>query len=154
MCGDAKIIRVSTDNYHIFDDMVFYRMNGRDRNTDEQQTPRDFAQVFHTLVNPNLFVYAAELEDRFVAWISLVYLPKVGRTNGKGYIYVDELWTSPECRRKGIARALMKKADDLRDELQAVGIRLYVSEHNPDAIALYGGCGYTPHGDKSYFMSK
>lgn len=147
-----EIERIDERNYHLFDDMIFYRMNGRDRNVGEINPLFDAERVTTALTNPNLYVYAAKCDNRFVAWISLVYMPKIGRTGGRGYIYVDELWTADEYRRRGIARTLMGKADELCVEFDALGIRLYTS--NPVAKSLYESCGYITEDDMAYFMEK
>ena len=147
-----EIVRVDKENYHLFDDMVFFRMHGRRKTSEEKKRPCDAAQIHKALGNPNLFVYAAQCEDQFCAWISLLYMPKIGRTHGKGYIYIDELWTAEEHRRKGIARRLMEKADELSLALDALGVRLYVG--NPAAKALYESCGYTCDHEPVCFMEK
>lgn len=41
-------------------------------------------------------------------------MPKVGKYNGFGHVYVDELWIHPSYRRNGLAYELMKKAEALR----------------------------------------
>lgn len=106
------------------------------------------------LTNPNLYVYAIMVESRYVGWISLIYIPKIGnRWNGHGHIYVDELWVAPSFRERGFAKVLMKKADDLKTELEATGIRLYVNVNNPTAKKVYEYCGYREDG-QAYFMEK
>ena len=67
--------------------------------------------------------------------------------------YIDELWVEPNFRGRGFAKALMKKADDLKKELEATGIRLYVNVNNPTAKKLYEYCGYLEDG-QAYFMEK
>jgi len=47
----------------------------------------------------------------------------------------------------------MKKADELKIELEAVGIRLYVNANNPTAKEVYNCCGYMEDG-QAYFMEK
>ena len=47
----------------------------------------------------------------------------------------------------------MKKTDELKIELDAVGIRLYVNVNNPTAKELYNCCGYMEDG-QAYFMEK
>jgi len=131
--------------------MVFWRENGFERES-AQTTVTE--QMKKELENPNLYVYAVMVEKRYVGWISLIYIPKIGsRWNGHGHIYVDELWVEPNFRGKGLAKALMKKADELIKELDAVGIRLYVNLNNPTAKKLYEGCGYLEDG-QAYFMEK
>ena len=47
----------------------------------------------------------------------------------------------------------MVKADELKTELKAAGIRLYVSVDNPQAVKLYKNCGFEESG-QTYFMVK
>lgn len=147
---EYKIEKVEDHNYPLFEDMVFWRETGTER-----KPSCAFASqaLKHELENPNLFVYAALARGRYVGWISLIYMPKIGKWNGHGHIYVDELWVEPSFRRKGIAKALMQKADKLKTELNAAGIRLYVNVQNPTAQKLYQDCGYKENG-RAYFMEK
>lgn len=142
---DGMIVRVDRTNYSRFADMVFWREHGFEREPSAVPAPEE-------LCDPNLYVYAAEEDGRFVGWISLVYLPKVSRVQ-HGYVYVDELWVQPEYRRRGIARALMDKAEEVKELRNAVGIRLYVNVENPGAKGLYERCGYREDG-AAYFMEK
>jgi ribosomal protein S18 acetylase RimI-like enzyme len=80
-------------------------------------------------------------------------MPKIGKWNGRGHVYVDELWIAPPFRGKGLAKALMKKADNLKRDLDAAGLRLYVNINNPTAKKLYESCGYQEDG-QAYFMEK
>ena len=139
-----EIQKISSHNYSMFDDMVFWRENGFERAPSQQPVSE---QMQKELSNPNLHVYAALADGRFVGWISLVYIPKIGsRWNGHGHVYVDELWVQPDYRGRGYAKALMKKADELKQALEATGIRLYVNVSNPTAQKLYEGCGYAEDG--------
>lgn len=135
-----EIVKVGTANYSLFMDMVRRRM-GRDIQ-EEYNSAED-------LENPSLAVYAAQEQGKFVGWISLVYIPKIGKFD-KGHIYVDELYVEPASRRSGIAKALMGKADEMRQEFHASGIRLYVNVCNPGARALYEACGYSCTGQADY----
>lgn len=145
------IERITDANYNKFDDMVFYRENGFQReplNTSVSQ------QIINQLNNPDFYVYAIDVENRFVGWVSIIYIPKIGsRWNGHGHIYVDELWVAPDYRNNGFAKALLKKADELKVKLNTNGIRLYVNVNNPTAHSLYKSCGYTEDG-QAIFMEK
>ena len=146
-----EIQKISPQNYSQFDDMVFWRENGFERAPSQQPVSE---QMQKELNNPNLYVYAVLAEGRFVGWISLVYIPKIGsRWKGHGHVYVDELWVQPDYRGRGYAKTLMKKADDLKKELEATGIRLYVNVTNPTAQKLYEGSGYSEDG-QAIFMEK
>ena len=147
---EYKIEKIDERNYPLFEDMVFWRETGFERKPPFLPIPQ---AVMQELKNPNLFIYAALVDDRYVGWISLLYMPKIGKWKGHGHIYVDELWVEPSYRRKGIAKALMVKADELKIRLSAVGIRLYVNVQNPVAQKLYEDCGYKEDG-QAYFMEK
>lgn len=148
---DFSIEKIDINNYSLFDDMVFWRESGFERAP--SKTPAS-EQMKKELENPNLYVYAVMAEGRYVGWISLTYLPKLGsRWNGHGHVYIDELWVEPAFRGKGVAKALMKKADDLKMALEATGIRLYVNVNNPAAKKLYEQCGYREDA-QAYFMEK
>jgi len=148
---DFSIERVDENNYFLFDDMVFWRENGFERELTERMPSE---QIKKELANPNLHVYVAMVKKRYVGWITLIYLPKIGsRWNGHGHVYVDELWVAPDFRGRGFAKALMQKADELKKELDATGIRLYVNVNNPTAQKLYEHCGYIEDG-KACFMEK
>ena len=145
-----QIDKIDVNNYPLFDDMVFWRENGFERNGRNVFISES---VKKELDNPNLYVYAIKVANRYVGWISLIYIPKIGKWNGHGHIYVDELWVAPSFRGQGFAKALMKKADELKMEREASGIRLYVNINNPTARKLYEKCGYLEDG-QAYFMEK
>ena len=147
---EFEIKRVTSENYSMFMDMVSWRRSGKYVRSFSTQTD---SAVDKELQNPDLYVFAAQSDDRFVGWISLVYIPKIGKWGGKGHIYVDELWVQDDYRRNGIARALMQKADILKEERKAHGIRLYVNINNSRAESLYALCGYREEGT-ARFMEK
>ena len=154
---EYAIVRVDKDNYTMFDEMIFYRENNRERNEYEKNEAHDFSTVYETLTNENLYVYAAQYKNIFVGWISIVYIPKVSWTKGKGHLYIDELWVNPSYRNKGIAKALMLEADKLvmnAAKPNILGIRLYVDANNEEALPLYKKCGYRGVNDDAVFMEK
>ena len=152
---EYKIIKVDNQSYSMFDDMVFWRMNGRERTYTEKSeaTSNKFEDIHLSLVNPNLYVYSALDHGKFVGWISIIYMPRVGSPNCLGHIYVDELWVELTYREQGIANKLMKKADELLNTTASAGIRLYVNTENPNAKILYEKCGFSESGT-AYFMEK
>ena len=145
-----EIIRITPDNYSRLEDLVFWRINGTER---APSTEQPSAAVTQALADADLALYAAREDGRLVGWISLLYQPKVHKWQGRGHVYVDELWVQPEYRRRGIAKALLQKADELADARKAHGVRLYVNVENPGAKALYESCGYGIDG-QAYFMEK
>lgn len=147
---DYTIEKIDSSNHSLFDDMVFWRENGYEREPSQETVSE---QIKKELLNPDLFVYAVKVDGRYVGWISCVYIAKVGKWKGHGHIYVDELWVEPSFRGNGFAKALLKKADELKDKLGATGIRLYVNVNNPVAKNLYEACGYVEDG-RAIFMEK
>lgn len=152
---EFKIIKIDYHNYSMFDDMVFWRMNDRERTYSEklESTSNDFSDEYVSLANSNLYVYAALVNDKFVGWISIIYMPKVGRLNGLGYLYIDELWVEATYRKQNIARKLMDKSDELLSTTKSAGVRLYVNTENPNAKGLYKKCRFSENGT-AYFMEK
>ena len=141
---DFAIEKIDADRYPLFVDMVFWREHGFEREPSQMPVTEPIRKK---LANPNLYLYAVMTDGRYVGWISLIYLPKVGRWKG------HELWVAPESGGQGLAKALMKKADALKTELEAAGIRLYVNVDNPAAKKLYERCGCLEDG-QAYFMGK
>ena len=148
-----KLVEVNKENYHLFDDMIYWRINGKERTDNEKKENTDNQIAPTELYNTNFHVFAIEINNKFVAWISIIYLPKVGKANCNGFIYVDELWVEESHRRLGLAKELMKKADELCIRLNTVGIRLGVNVNNPSALNLYEDCGYISTG-QAYTMEK
>ena len=144
------IEKIDASNHSLFDDMVFWRENGFEREPSQEPVSE---QIKKELLNPDLYVYAVKVDGRYVGWISCVYIAKVGKWKGHGHIYVDELWVEPSFRGNGFAKALLKKADELKDKFEATGIRLYVNVNNPVAKNLYEACGYVEDG-RAIFMEK
>ena len=147
---EYKIVNIDASNYARFSDMVYWRINGVERKTDSAPVSQ---RLQDELLNPNLEVYGVEVGQRLVGWISLVYIPKIGKYDGFGHVYVDELWVQREYRRNGFAEALMLKADEFAAKVQATGVRLYVGSENSGARTLYEKMGYKAAGD-AVFMVK
>ena len=142
------IERITEINYPAFADMTYWRKNGIERKTDVP--PGEMVKKH--LADKNFRVYAARADDKFVGWIALVFMPKISWTD-KGFVYVDELWVQEDYRMQGIATALMAKADQYKNEIDAAGVRLYVNVNNPIAKQLYEKCGYNYEGTAE-FMEK
>ncbi|WP_406242542.1 GNAT family N-acetyltransferase [Tissierella carlieri] len=147
---DIAIERITKSNYHMFDDMVYWRTNGCERTGEERDKNKDiiFEDAFSELDHQGFYVFAARHEGRFVGWIMLIYIPKLGKWN-KGVIFVEELWTAPEFRRKGIGMKLMGKAFEVQYETGAIKVRLYTD--NMSAQKLYEKCGLRV-ANKAVFM--
>jgi ribosomal protein S18 acetylase RimI-like enzyme len=149
-CMDHNIVKIDAGNYSLFDDMIYWRMNDSERLPSKEAIPQS---ILNELCNPDLLIYAIEADGRYVGWISLIYMPKVGKYNGYGHVYVDELWIQPSYRKNGFAYELLKKAEELKKEKCAAGIRLYVDIDNISAKKLYEKCDFNISGS-AYLMEK
>ncbi len=150
------IERITRENYHMYYDMVSWRMRGVELTTEEKKANKTskFIDVYIELEHPGFYAYGALFDGRFVGWISIIYIPKIGRQRWeKGVIYIDELWVAPEFRGKGIAKQLIKKAFDYQEEVGAVEVRLYVGEDNFIAQELYEKSGLQMIGKAIYMKS-
>lgn len=150
-----KVVKVDKGNYQMFDDMIFYRGHERYKNEDELKQ-RDYFPQYYEILNQNFFhTYAVQIEDKFVGYVCAVYIPKIGKQENNGFLFIDDLWVNPACRKIGAAYMLMQKIEDLAVEKGYYGLRLYVATDNGAGISLYEKCGYS---NKQYgtsmFMEK
>ena len=60
--------------------------------------------------------------------------------------YIQTIEVDPAFRRRGIARELLRLAEESAYQARATYIWLHVDENNAAAIALYLSCGYERHG--------
>ncbi len=137
---DCIIEAVTPENYYMYDDMVFWRLNERERTQADKaiSEKKSYTKAIEALRHNGFYVYAAQYQSRFVGWIHLIYMPKIGRWQS-GVLYVDELWVTPEFRRHGVAKMLCEKANELKVKLKADRIRLYTD--NPIAQRVYEKSG-------------
>lgn len=145
-----EIVKVTKDNYHLYDDLVYLRLNGKERSEKEKEVSKTKIdlRILKELKKDDFFVYAALIEKKFVGWIHALYIPKIGKWT-MGIMYIDELWVSSDFRRKGIATALIKKVIEIKDELGIDCIRVYTD--NKAAKDLYDKCGLHVI-NESFFM--
>lgn len=149
--SNFSIEQITRENYHMFLDMVQWRMTGIELIKDEKEASkcRELIEVPKDIAHPGFYAYSALLDGCFVGWITMMYTPKIARLI-PGVVYIDELWVAPEFRRIGIAQYLMKKAYDCQKETGAVEIRLYVADDNIPAQELYKKCGLRVDGKAIY----
>ena len=67
-------------------------------------------------------------------------VPKLG--DRFGFLYLDELHVLGPWRRRGIGRALVRRASGLSHELGLAGVRLLARIENEPARALYESAGF------------
>ena len=149
-----EIVRVTEKNYAQFSDMLFERANGRPRTEEERRTAdrQDRRTQLAQLQYPGCWVYAACEDQRMIGWCTLLFLPKLGRYQGRGSLFVDELWVRPNNRRQGVASALLKKAEQRAQKQGCCDLRLLVAGYNSPAQALYQKCGYRDQAAARYLQ--
>lgn len=145
-----EIAKVTKDNYHLYDDLVYLRLKGIERSEKEKEISKTKInlRVLKELKNSDFYVYTALVQDKFVGWIHGIYVPKIGKWP-TGVFYIDELWVAPDYRRRGIATALINKMIELKDDLSIECLRVYTD--NDNAKKLYEKCGMHVI-NKCYFM--
>lgn len=84
-------------------------------------------------VQPELFL-VAEVDGR-VAGTTLA-----GYDGHRGWLYAVAV--DPDCRRRGIGRALVRHAEKLLAELGCPKVNLQVRAHNTGVVAFYQTLGY------------
>ena len=101
--------------------------------------------------------FAAELENSAAHFLTA----KLGG-NIVGYIgfqavldegYVDNVAVSPECRRQGIAKALLTEAIEESKRMGLAFLSLEVRQSNAPAIALYKSFGFETVGVRKRFYT-
>ena len=87
-------------------------------------------------------IYVAELEKEVVAFLSVeVY-------REEGYIYLDDLSVTAECRNQGIGTKLISLAEDYAESTGIPAIVLHVEKTNNRAHELYRKRGYSDYEDQ------
>ena len=151
---EQRIVKVDKCNYFMFDDMIFFRGHERYKN-EEELNQRDYFPQYYAILDENFFhTYAIQIEDKFVGYICAVYIPKIGKQENNGYLFVDDLWVNPSYRKMGIGEKLMQQVDNLAKEQGYYGLRLYVDITNDAGISLYKKCGYVNPYGTSMLMEK
>ncbi len=135
-----KIIKINIKNYHLYCDMIYKRIKGRERNLEEKiDTKINHAKrIEKELSNNNFYVYAAKYNDIFIGWIHILYVPKIGKWS-KGVLQIDELYVDKNYRNMGVGRELVDRVFKLKEDLGLEKIRLYTD--NPIAQSLYEKAG-------------
>jgi len=63
------IERIDKDNYGMFEDLTFIRGNGREKTMKEIALPHEYDEMFKTLANENLYIFAAKIGVKFVGYV-------------------------------------------------------------------------------------
>jgi ribosomal protein S18 acetylase RimI-like enzyme len=113
-----------------------YKPEGRDR----KDTIRS-----QMAVNPDFFLGAFE-------GVRLLGVLVVSTDGRRGWI--NRLAVDPNCRRKGVAKALISEAERI---LREHGMRIFcalIEDTNSGSMQLFKDCGYRAHRDIVYFSKR
>ncbi len=86
-----------------------------------------------------------EMGERIVGWCRLF---PVGKCNGAGHKVELGIGLLPECRNRGIGKALVGQALDWAATVAIEQVTLGVRVSNPRAMHLFESCGFTATGHK------
>ena len=102
------------------------------------------AQIAAELPDGHHEFLAAEADGKLLGYVGMMYVLDEG--------YISNVAVAPDCRRQGIASALITALLRRADELQLSFVTLEVRESNAPAIALYERFGFAPVGRrKGYY---
>jgi ribosomal protein S18 acetylase RimI-like enzyme len=85
-------------------------------------------------------VYLAYLDGALAGFMSLRLCPYLDQD--VPYAEVMNLYVRPECQRRGVARALVAKAEEAALEHGATVMRILTGDDNHEAQAFYRAAGY------------
>ena len=121
------------------------------RKPDGPARERDYIQGL--LEDSHAALFVAQTGDGLVGYVNvmLVRAAPIPLLAPRSYAVVDNLVVDERCRRQGIGRALMRRAEAWASDKGATSVELNVYEFNHAAHALYVSLGYE---DLSRRMSK
>lgn len=102
----------------------------------------DAKHYWQTVLNPNVILYIAKIDNEIVGTIQLHLCTK---QNGLHRAEIAKLMTSPSARRKGVARFLMNAAEERAIEEGRSLLVLDTREGDPSNL-LYQSLGYIQAG--------
>lgn len=145
---EIEIVRIGKAEYAEFASLLEWRRTGSEgADTSRYLTPelQSFFEEFAVLESPGFYIYAARVSGKLAGYINAVLMPKPDPR--RGVLYVDELWTAPPFRGRGIAGSLLERVENLARQLKLWRVRLYVNTDNDSARACYHKAGFTEKED-------
>lgn len=80
-------------------------------------------------------------DEKLLGIVSATLWNKSGMIEGIRTVCLDNIYVSPDARRKGVARALFAAVETWAKQRGAVRLDLHVWDFNRDALALYKAMG-------------
>lgn len=144
--SEIEIVEVTTKNYSEFMDMIHWRVTGKRvselrRSGELPAYTNEELSYGECLDTDYFFVYAAKMNNEMVGYINASIIPKPD--NRKGTLFIDEVWTQPTYRNKGIAKQLVHKMIELGKQLNMWECRLTFDLDNPASRRVYAQAGFS-----------
>ncbi|MEM6836368.1 MAG: GNAT family N-acetyltransferase [Cyanobacteria bacterium P01_C01_bin.120] len=135
----------------------------RGRNTDRALLIEFLSQTYQETGTAQNYRHLAQTVDQHFSasqtplwWVDKIAAPSrpigylwlgtaIDQQQGDRHSYILALYVAPECRRQGIATALLQQAQVWAQAKGDRQIGLQVFANNPGAIALYRKLGYRTH---------
>jgi GNAT superfamily N-acetyltransferase len=109
---------------------------------DEPSSPSAYAQVWESIcANPLLHYFGAEVDERLVATCTLTIIPNLTRA-ARPYGVIENVVTHPDCRKQGIATALLKHALDFARKEDCYKVILLTSRKDEATLRFYEQAGF------------
>lgn len=112
--------------------------------TNVQELTQELQEYIKSYINNDLFFWVAEIDTVAVATGALSFWQKLpinaGKQNGSKIGYISNMYTIPECRRKGIASNIVKEIIKYGKSIGMLKIMLHALE---DGKGVYKRLGFS-----------
>jgi ribosomal protein S18 acetylase RimI-like enzyme len=139
--SNIEIVRVNKKNYASFLEMIHFRITGKSY---KEKSDRDIVSenidFSYILENESFYVYSAIVDNKMAGYLSAGVIPKADKRVGT--MFIDEVWTHPNFRGRGVAKALVNKIMTISEKLDLWEARLTVDIDNDAARHIYRNAGF------------
>ncbi len=123
---------------------AFYKRNA------EPAAEREFLSANLTENRSTIFI-AIDAAGRPVGFTQLY--PRLSSLSMTAYLYLSDLYVADSHRQQGVARKLMKQAEEYAITTGATSLQLETAHTNSSAQSLYESLGYTQdHDYRTYYL--
>lgn len=102
------------------------------------------ADYIHNLGYPGGLLLGAFDGERMIGFVDATLWEKSGMRTDLKTVCLDNIYTLPEYRRRGIAAKLFAEVESWAKEQGAIRLELHAWDFNKGAIAMYEAMGMTP----------
>ena len=137
---DIEILRIAADQAAELRALLRWRQSDAagPPTPDEAHQEHELAAMRAHLQDEHLLVWAARTEGRLAGYLAAAWILK---PDPREYLYIDELWTAPPYRRRGLARRLLAAAVAQAHQMDLWAVRLSAAD-TAAARAFYRQAGF------------